>query len=193
VSKGEKMAKEKLFWIMLVVMLAFSVMACDPDGSDGDMLPGTVWNGRRETPDSVSCTIDGNKFTWSYDRRYATELTLEDGAFTSGQSLAGTKWSGLFGNIDGYNNGFNMTLEFVDETNAELSWAPLDYATYTLNGNTINFNYVTVREGTLAFKEKSTFQFNDRNTEATGTYQTEGGSITLNGVAERRCWRWHHI
>jgi hypothetical protein len=175
------MAKKKIFWIMTVVMLAFSVMACDHDGSEGDVLSGTVWNGKRETPAPVSCTIADSKFTWDYDRRYATELTLENGTFTSGQSLTGTKWSGMFGNKEGYSL-FKMTLEFVDETNAEPSWGPLDYATYTLNTDTITFNYVTVREGTLAFKENSAFQFNDRNTIATGTYQTEGGSITLNGV-----------
>jgi hypothetical protein len=175
------MAKKKLWGIMPIVVLAFSVMACGHDGSDGDALPGTVWNGRRETPASISCTIADNKFTWDYNRRYATALTLEGGTFTSGQSLAGTKWSGLFGNLEGQNL-FNMTFEFVDETRAKPSWGPHDYATYTLDGDTIHFNYVTVREGTLAFKKNAAFQFNDRNTEAAGTYETEGGSITLNGV-----------
>jgi hypothetical protein len=174
------MAKKRFFWIMSAVVLAFGVMACDPGGSDIDVLAGTVWNGRRETPASIACTIVNNKFTWDYDRR-ATELTLENGTFTSGQNLAGTKWSGMRGNIEGH-NGSNMTLEFVDETRAEPSWEFHNYATYTLNGDTINFNYVDVREGTLAFKENSTFQFNDHNTEASGTYKTDGGSITLNGV-----------
>jgi hypothetical protein len=179
------MKKSTLFLLgTLVIGMAFSlVMAGCTTGNDtgSNGLVGTVWNGKRATPASVSCTIAENKFTWEYNRRYATALTLEDGAFTSGQSLAGTKWSGMFGNLEGYSL-FNMTFEFVDATNAKPSWGPLDYATYTLNGNIINFIYTTVREGTLVFKENSAFQFDDRNTTATGTYKTEGGSITLNGV-----------
>jgi hypothetical protein len=181
IFKEKTMKRKRLFWIIPAAALAFGVMACGPDGGDDDVLAGTVWNGRRETPASISRTITDSKFTWDYNRRYATALTLEGGAFSSGQSLAETKWSGMFGNLEGYNL-FNMTLEFVDETRAEFSWEPHDYATYTLDGNTIHFNYMEVREGTLAFKENSTFQFDDRNTTATGTYKTEGGSITLSGV-----------
>jgi hypothetical protein len=176
------MATKRIFWIMLAVVLVFGITACGPDSSDGDALTGTVWNGRRETPASVSCTIADNKFTWDYTQRYATELTLEEDTFISGQSLAGTRWSGKNGNKEGIINGYNMMFEFVDETNAKPSWTPFDYATYTLDGDTIHFDYTTVREGTLAFKENSAFQFDDRNTTATGTYKTEGGSITLNGV-----------
>jgi hypothetical protein len=168
----------------LVIGMVFGLVlarCATGNGTGSNGLAGTVWNGRSEIPASISCTIADNKFTWEHDRRYATALTLEDGTFTSGQSLAGTKWSGLFGNIEGHNL-FNMTFEFVDTTNAKPSWSPLDYATYTLNDDTINFNYMRVREGTLAFKENSAFQFDDRNTTATGTYKTTGGSITLNGV-----------
>jgi hypothetical protein len=167
------MSKKRLFWIMPVVVLAFGVMACDPDGSDGDVLAGTVWNGRRETPASIPCTIANNKFTWEYDLEYPIALTKE-GVVYQGESLAGTAWSSQPEN--------DLRFEFIDETNVKSSWGPLDYITYTLDGDTINFNYITVREGTLAFKENSVFQFDDDNTIATGTYTTEGGSITMNGV-----------
>jgi hypothetical protein len=160
---------------MLVMALAFGVMACNPDGSDIDVLAGTVWNGRRETPATFSYTIVNNKFTWDYETYAAIVLTKEGVPYSSGGSLAGTVW---------YNESEDFRLEFIDATNVKSSWGPLDYITYTLVGDTINFDYTLVREGTLAFKENSTFQFNDSNTIANGTYKTDGGSITLNGKWE---------
>jgi hypothetical protein len=149
----------------------------------GNELAGTVWLGRRETPDTFSLMISANKITWQHDMRYPTELTKEGPAY-SGGSLAGTRWSGNFGNLVNYENGnsFIMTLEFIDGTNAKPSWNSLDYITYTKAGDTINFVYTTVREGELAFGENSVFQFKDRNTHATGTCKVVGGNITLNGV-----------
>jgi hypothetical protein len=185
--KSKKLLVRVLTGMLVIVgagmAFGLELAGCDNgNGTGSNGLAGTVWNGKRATPASVSCTIANNKFTWDYERRYATALTLENGTFTSGQSLAETKWSGMFGNLEGY-SFFNMTFEFVDATNAKPSWGPFDYATYTLvDGNTINFIYTTVREGTLAFKDNSAFQFDDRNTTATGTYKMAGGSITLNGV-----------
>jgi hypothetical protein len=143
-------------------------------GRDPTGLAGTEWFGRDETTTNLSYKISGSTFTWDHDRRYPAVLTKEGDPY-SGGSLMGTVWSDP-DNKSGYNK-----IEFA-ETTAKASWGPLDYMTYTLNGYTINFVYTRVREGTLTFKENSAFQFNDRNTQARGTFTVREGSITLNGV-----------
>jgi hypothetical protein len=164
--------------LAMVLALGFPFNGC-ANGNDNTYAIGeTVWFGRVETITPLSYRISNNAFTWEHDRRYPAVLTKEGDTY-SGGSLAGTVWSNERGVPGGY-----MRLEFIDATNAKPSWGPLDYMTYTLVGDTVNVVYTRVREGTLTFKEDSTFQFKDRNTQATGTSKVEGDVITLNGVWE---------